>query len=193
MVTRTAPAQYPILSVIGDRWSPVAFASRPVEAEKLNSLFEAARWAASCNNAQPWYFVIAHQGTDGFTKMAGCLMDGNLWAKSAPILVLSVANMMFTYNGKPNRTAMYDAGMAVGNMLAQATADGLVVHQMAGYDVEKARQALELPADHEPLAMMAIGYYGNHATLDEKYRMREESPRVRRPASEFVFAGKWGG
>ena len=191
-VNKTAPSQYPILPTLADRWSPVAFASGPVEEEKLNRMFEAARWAASCNNAQPWSFVVAYQGTENFARMADCLAEGNSWAKSAPVLVLSVAKMVFTYNGKPNRTAMYDTGMAVGNLLTQATAEGLVAHQMAGYDVEKARQSLEVPADHEPMAMMAIGYYGDHASLDEKHRLREEGPRVRRPTSEFVFVGKWG-
>ena len=189
---KTATAQHPILPVIASRWSPVAFSSRPVEEEALLSLFEAARWAPSCNNVQPWSFLVGHKGSESYDKMADCLAEGNAWAKKAPVLVLPVANMLFPVNGKPNRTAMYDAGMAVGNLLAQATADGLIVHQMAGYNVEQAREILEIPADHEPLAMMAIGYYGDHATLDEKNRLREEKPRERKAVSEFVFDGKWG-
>lgn len=189
---KTAPAQYPILDVIADRWSPLAFASTPVEIEKLERIFEAARWAASSNNDQPWGFLIGATGTTAHNKMAECLVEGNSWAKNAPILALSVARTVFERNGKPNRHSFYDTGMATANMLVQATSEGLVVHQMAGYDVEKARTLLGLPEHHEPVALMAMGYYGDPAALDEKNRLREKSARERKPISGFVFQGDWG-
>jgi nitroreductase len=190
-VKKTAPADYPILSVLADRWSPVAFSSRPVEVDKLNRIFEAARWAPSSANEQPWNFVISYHGTEAFSRMAECLVEGNSWAKSAPVLALSVARMIFARTGQPDRHAMYDTGMAVANLLAQATAEGLFVHQMAGYDPEKARTVLHIPENHEPAAMMAIGYYGDHNSLPEKSRLREEAPRQRKPATEFVFVDSW--
>jgi nitroreductase len=191
-VNKTAPANHPILPVIAERWSPLAYSSRPVEEEKLLRIFEAARWAPSSSNEQPWNFVVARAGTEAFDRMAACLEEGNAWAKNAPVLALSVARMVFAKNGRPNRYGMYDTGQAVGNLLAQATAEGLEIHQMAGYDAEKARTSLSIPENHEPMAMMAIGYYGNHAALAEKWRAREESPRTRRSIAEFVFGGAWG-
>lgn len=183
----TAQTEFSILPILAERWSPVAFSSHAVEPEKLERLFEAARWAPSCSNDQPWSFVVTHHGTLGFDRMAECLMEGNWWAKNAGVLVLSVARMTFSRNGSPNRHGMYDTGAAVATMLTQATAEGLMVHQMAGYDVAKAREVLQVPEHHELCAFMAIGYYGDRNALPEKYRLREESPRHRKPKSEFVF------
>jgi nitroreductase len=187
-VKHTAETEFPILPILAERWSPVAFSSRPVEQEKMERLFEAARWAPSCANEQPWIFLVTKHGTEGFSRMADCLVEGNWWAKNAAVLALSVARMTFARNGSHNRTGMYDTGMAVSNLLAQAVAEGLMVHQMAGYDVNKAREVLHIPEHHEPGAMMAIGYYGDHDSLPEKYRLREEAVRQRKPQNEFVFA-----
>jgi nitroreductase len=186
-VKKTAPTEFPITPLLAERWSPVAFSSRPVEKSKLESLFEAARWAPSSSNEQPWIFVVAYHGTEEFDRMAACLAEGNSWAKNAAVLVLSVARMTFSRNGKPNRHGMYDTGAAVAHLLVQAVAEGLMVHQMAGFDVEKAREALRIPAEDELCSMMAIGYYGDHTGLPEKHRLREEGPRQRKPQSEFVF------
>jgi nitroreductase len=188
---KPAPTQYPILDVLAKRWSPIAYSGKPVEEDKLNRIFEAARWAPSSSNEQPWNFIVTYKGTDEFQQMAEFLVEGNAWAKNAPILALSVARTVFSSNGKPNRHALHDTGVAVGNLLAQATAEGLVVHQMAGYDAEKARIVLQLPEHHEPVTMMAIGYYGNHSSLSDKYREREEKPRQRKASSEYVFEGIW--
>lgn len=187
-VTNTAKTEFPILPILAERWSPVAFSSRPVEPDKLERLFEAARWAPSCSNEQPWIFVVAHHGTEGFDRMAECLFEGNSWAKNAAILMLSVARMTFSKNGTPNRHGMYDTGAAVANLLVQAVAEGLMVHQMAGYDVEKAREALHIPEHDALCAMIAVGYYGDPDSLPEKQRLREKNPRQRKPQSEFVFA-----
>jgi nitroreductase len=187
-VKKTDPTEFPIVPLLAERWSPVAFSARPVEQEKLNRLFEAARWAPSSSNEQPWRFIVAHKGTEGFARMADCLVEGNAWAKHAPVLMLSVASMTFARSGKPNRHGMYDTGAAVADLLVQAVAEGLVVHQMGGYDVEKARTVLQIPEHHELCAMTAIGYYGDHDKLSEKLQARENAPRQRKPQSEFVFA-----
>ena len=187
-MNKEAPTEFPILPLLAERWSPVAFSSRPVEEDKLKRIFEAARWAPSCSNEQPWIFVVTHHGTEEFARLADCLVEGNAWAKDAGVLMLSVARMTFARNGQPNRHGMYDTGAAVANLLTQAVDEGLMVHQMAGYDVEKARTVLALPASQEPCAMMAVGYYGDHGSLPEKYRLREEAPRQRKPQSEFVVS-----
>ncbi len=167
----------------------MAFSDRPIEEDKLKRLFEAARWAPSCYNDQPWMFFIGKKGTEAYERLANCLMEANGWAKSAPLLMLAVARMTFQHNGQPNRFGMYDTGAAVASLLVQAEEEGLVVHQMGGYDAGKAREALGLPAEQEPCAMIAIGYYGDHERLPEKSRQREEAPRKRKPQSEFVFDG----
>jgi nitroreductase len=188
-VNKTAETEFPILPVLAERWSPVAYSSRPVEEEKLKALFEAARWAPSCNNEQPWIFIVAPHGSERFASLADCLMEGNAWAKNAGVLVLAVARMTFERNGQPNRFGMYDTGQAVANLLTQAVAEGLFVHQMAGYDAAKARAAMALPETQDPAAMMAIGYYGDRNSLPEKSKLREEAPRQRKPQSDFVI---WG-
>lgn len=186
---KSAQTEFPILPVLAERWSPIAFSSRPVEEEKLKRMFEAARWAPSCSNEQPWLFVVTHHGTEEFARLADCLVEGNWWAKNAAVLLLAVARMTFERDGQPNRFGMYDTGMAVANLLTQAVAEGLFVHQMAGYDAAKARAALHLTETQEPAAMMAIGYYGDHDSLPEKYKLREEAPRERKPQSNFVIGG----
>jgi nitroreductase len=184
---KSAPAQYPILEVLGNRWSPLSFSGRKVEEDKLHRIFESARWAASCGNEQPWNYLVTHKGTEAFDKLADCLVEGNSWAKNAPILILVIARTIFSQNLKPNRHGYYDTGMATGNLLAQATAEGLVAHQMAGYDAARADAAFELPAHHESISVMALGYYGDQLELNEKQKEREAKPRVRKPAEDFVF------
>jgi nitroreductase len=183
---KVARTEFPILPLIAQRWSPLAFSSRPIEEDKLKRLFEAARWAPSSSNEQPWIFIVTHHGTEGFARLADCLVEGNSWAKEAAVLALSVARMTVARTGKPNAYGMYDTGAAVANLLVQATAEGLVVHQMGGFDHEKARTAFQIPAECQPCAVIAIGYYGDHGSLTEKNRLREEAPRQRKPQSEFV-------
>lgn len=189
-----APAEHLILPELQQRWSPVIFSSRSVPAETLDRLFEAARWAASSSNEQPWSFVVATaEQPEIFAKAAACLVPGNAWAKEAPVLVLSVVRMTLSGNDGQNRYAFHDTGMAVGNLLAQATAEGLFVHQMGGFDVEKARTDFEVPRNHEPVAMIAIGYYGNPDHAQTGLRDRELRPRGRKRLDEFVFGGGlWG-
>lgn len=188
-----APAEHLILPELQQRWSPVIFSGKPVPPDLLNRLFEAARWAASSSNEQPWSFVVANAAEpELFSRLANCLNPGNAWAKQAPVLALSVARVTLAGDVKPNRYAFHDTGMAVGNLLAQATAEGLFVHQMGGFNVEKARVDLQVPAGHDPVAMIAIGYYGDPGNAAAGLREREMQPRGRKHLDEFVFRGTWG-
>lgn len=191
---KPAETDHPIHDLLRRRWSPRAFADRAIETEKLLRLLEAARWAPSSYNEQPWAFIVATKDQpEAFDRLAGCLVEFNArWARAAPMLALSVAKLQFERNGKPNRHAMHDVGLAAENLVLQATAEGLAVHQMAGFDVEKARRDLALPEGYEPVAMMAVGYPGPPDSLSDALRQRELAPRTRRPLAEFVFSGTWG-
>ncbi len=191
---KPAETQYPIHDLIRDRWSPLAFDSKPVEPEKLGSLLEAARWAASSYNEQPWAFVVAtKEDTDAFQALFNCLAEGNQpWTQDAPVLLLSVAKEQFSRNGKPNRHAAHDVGMANANLVLQAMSMGLYCHMMAGFEPQKARHTLGIPEGWDPLTMMAVGYLGDAKTLSEDLQKREGAPRSRKPLDEFIFTGKWG-
>ena len=191
---KPAVTDVPVHELIRNRWSPRAFADNPVSAETLRALFEAARWAPSSNNEQPWAYLVATQDdAENFAKMLSVLVEFNAgWAKQAPVLALSVAHVKTQREGKPNRVALHDVGSASAQLTFEANARGLLVHQMAGFDAGKARQAFAIPADWEPVAAMAIGYPGDAASLSEKLRERELAPRVRKPAREFVMTGTWG-
>src|ERR1700675_2706686 len=184
----------PIHDLIRERWSPRAFSDKSVAPEVLRSLFEAARWAASSNNEQPWaYLVATKEDAENFAKMVGVLVEFNAgWAKHAPLLVLSVAHLKMERDGKPNRVALHDVGTASAQLTLEANSRGLFVHQMAGFHAEKAREAFEIPPDWEPVAAIAIGYPGNPDSLSQKLRERELAPRTRKPLKEFVKSGTWG-
>ncbi len=183
-----------IHDLIARRWSPRSFDERPVESDTVKSLFEAARWAPSSNNEQPWRFLVARRDDQAeHERLLACLLEGNRkWAFRAPLLILSVASLNFEEDGKPNRHAFHDTGMAVENLALQATALGLQVHMMAGFDVEKARVGCLIPTGFEPVAMIAVGYPGDPAVLPDYLREREAKPRERQPISDFVFAARWG-
>lgn len=176
------------------RRSPRAFSTQPVRDDTLARLFEAARWAASSSNEQPWGFVVGTADRpEDYARLLGCLNESNaVWAGKAPVLMLSVARRRFARNGSENRHAWHDLGAASASLTLQATAEGLVVHQMAGFDAEKARETLGLPEGYDPVAMMAVGYVGDPEDLPETLRERELAVRTRRPSSEFVFGGRWG-
>ena len=185
---------HPILDVLRRRWSPRALAHRPVEPTKLQSLLEAARWAPSCFNEQPWSFIVATKDdAEGFARMLGCLVEKNQsWAKNAPVLMISVAAKNFAHSGKPNRHHFHDVGLAVSDMITQATSLDLFAHQMAGFSPEKARETYNIPETHDPVAAIAIGYLGDPNTLPDDLRERELKQSTRKPLSDFVFTGKWG-
>ncbi len=191
---RLADIQYPIHDLLRDRWSPRAFSDRPVDAGTLRTLLEAARWAPSSYNEQPWTFILAtKEDPAAYDRLLSCLVEVNAeWAQRAPVLMLSVAKLTFGRNGKVNRHAFHDLGLAVENLIIQATALGLVAHQMAGFDVEKARELFNVPQGHEPCAMIAVGYLGDPESLPEELRAREGAARSRKPLREFVFTGRWG-
>jgi nitroreductase len=191
---KPAPAAEPIHDLMKHRWSPRAFADRAVEPEKLRSLFEAARWASSSYNAQPWSFLVATKDDpENYKKVLETFVEFNQgWAKNAPVVALSVAAHKFPHNGEKNRHAFHDVGQAAANLALEATSLGLQVHQMAGIDPEKARKVFGVPETHEVVAGLAIGYPGDPATLSEQMQKGETGPRERRPASSFVFTGHWG-
>lgn len=191
---KPAATEYPVHELIGKRWSPRSFLDRAVEPGKLRILFEAARWAPSCFNEQPWRFLVARrEDPDQFQRLLGCLTPGNqVWAASAGALVLSVAAGTFGRNGQPNRHAFHDVGLATAQLVLQATAEGLSVHQMGGFDRDRARQVFEIPKDFDPVAAIAIGYRGEPDRLSDELKEREVAPRVRRPQEEFVFSERWG-
>jgi nitroreductase len=194
MSDKIAPTDHPILDLLARRWSPYAFADREVEPETLQSLFEAARWAPSCYNEQPWRFLVAARNdAAGFERLLGCLVEFNQgWARRAPVLALSVAATRFARNDKPNRHAYHDLGMAVENLVIQAGSMDLHVHQMGGFDMEKAREDCAIPEGYDPVAMIALGYRGDPADLSGPLAEREVAPRERKPLGEFVFSSRWG-
>ena len=191
---KLADTTYPIEPLLQQRWSPRAFAARPVEPAKLLRLLEAARWSASCSNQQPWYFLVATREDDAeYARMLSCLRENNQqWAAHAPVLMVSVAKLSFDMNGQANRYAFHDVGLAVANLIVQATALGLCVHQMAGFYPDKVRELYGVPDDFEPVAGIVLGYPGDPAILSEELRQRELAPRVRKPLESFIFQGAWG-
>ncbi len=191
---KLAETQAPIHDLIGRRWSPRAFLNLPVETDKLLSLFEAARWAASSNNEQPWAFIVATQeDPQNYEGMLSVLVDFNRgWANKAPVLILALAHTQFEKDGRPNRHAYYDLGQAAANLSLQATALGLTTHQMAGFNPQAARERFAVPQGWEPVSVIALGYPGDPALLTEILRQREIARRERKPLGKFVFEGEWG-
>ena len=180
--------------LIHARRSGYAFAERPVDPAMLERLFEAARWAASSRNEQPWSFVVATRDEpEDFERLASTLMPMNAaWAMRAPVLMLSVARRDFETSGKPYRHALHDVGQATAHLLLMATALGLAAHPIGGFDVDKARELLQIPESHEPVTMIALGHPGSVEDLPEPLRARLRAPRLRRTLEQFVFGGQWG-
>ena len=190
---KPAPAAHPILDVVRERWSPRAFAPRPVPVADLVSLLEAARWAPSSANEQPWHFIVARRDDpQAFAALLACLAPSNQrWAKDAGALLVVAARMHFTRSGKPNAYAFHDAGLALGHLLLEATARGLATHPMAGFEAAALRAAFAIPAGFEPVTAVAVGYPGEPPALPEDLQAREVAPRQRRPLAEFVYEGTW--
>jgi nitroreductase len=191
---KPAETTYPIEELLRRRWSPRAFADRLVEPQKLLSLWEAARWSASTANQQPWCFIVATKEHEAeHARLLSCLRENNQqWASRAPVLMVSVAKLMFDANDQPNRHAFHDVGLAVANLITQATALGLYVHQMAGFYPDRVRELYGVPDGFEPVAGIVLGYLGDPTILPEDLQQRELAPRVRRPIESFVFQGAWG-
>ncbi|MDT4330411.1 nitroreductase family protein [Methylomonas sp. MED-D] len=195
MSNKPALTSVAIHPLIAKRWSPRAFApDRPVSAEDLTALLEAARWAPSCFNDQPWRFVVCDKSThpDAWARALEIINDKNrLWARHAPVLILSVAMANFNHNGQANRWAMYDTGAAALNLCLQAGALGLASHQMGGFDAAAARQAFGLPEQCTPMAMLAIGYQADAEELPEEFRTAELAVRSRAELRQRAYFGHW--
>jgi nitroreductase len=178
-----------ILEIIEERWSPYSFSSNPVEEYKLKAMLEAAGHAPSCNNEQPWIFVFTtQQDRKVFDDYLGFMVEANqIWAKYAYAIMISMARTKFSFSGKPNRYAFHDTGMAVSNLLLQALAMDVYVHQMAGFSVEKVKKYFNLNDDIEPVAMMTIGYLGDGVSLNPELLKRDEKKRPRKSINEFSF------
>jgi nitroreductase len=191
---KPADTKTPIHELIGRRWSSRAFSDRPVEPDNLRSILEAARWAPSSRNEQPWAYLLAtRDDSKSFEDLAGVLMSANrAWAQNAPVLILTLAHTQLEKDATPNRLAFHDLGQATANLVVQATSLGLSTHQMGGFDVEAARQRFHVPAGWEPVSVIAIGYPGDADTLPEPFRERETAQRQRKPLGQFVFSGTWG-
>jgi nitroreductase len=175
------------------RWSPRSFSDRPVSDQDLKTILEAARWAASSSNEQPWRFIVARK-SDGalYDKLLHILVPGNqIWAGTAPVLIITAAKRTFTQSGHPNLYAWHDTGQALAHIFLQATALDLHGHGMAGFDRDRARTELGIPEDYDPVAAVALGYLDSPDKLPEPYREREHSPRTRKPLNELTFVGSW--
>ena len=182
------PTDHPVLDAIQQRYSAYQFADKPVETEKLRSLFEAARWAASSFNEQPWRFIVATKADDAaYSKALSCLVEANQgWAQAAPVLVLTAVKQNFTYNDAPNRVAQHDLGQAAAHMALQAASLGLVIHQMAGIEPDKVASSYNLPEGFTAETAIAIGYPAE-ADLNEA----EARARQRKPFDDIVFGDAW--
>jgi nitroreductase len=191
---KPAPADYSIHELLRNRWSPRAFSDKPVPPDVLRSLFEAARWAPSSSNEQPWAFLVASKDDpEAHARLLSVLVETNqFWAKHAPVLAVAISELDFARTGQPNRNAFYDTGQAVAYLSMEATSRGLFVHQMAGFDPQKTIEIYQIPKGWQPIAAFVIGYYGNPQSLPENLRERELTPRSRKPLSSFVMSGHWG-
>lgn len=197
MQQRRAITGVSINELAAQRWSPRAFdAAKGVNAAQQAALMEAARWSPSCFGAEPWRFLSWNRATDaaGWQQAFDCLSDNNKkWADKVPLLFLACASSVFEHNGQPNRWAQYDTGMAALSLSLEAVAQGLVAHQMGGFDIAKVRQAFAIPDDFMPMAMIAVGYQAAADTIaDEETRQKELKPRSRRPVGERFYGGVWG-
>ena len=193
MMNKTPDTHYPIHELMEKRWSPRAFSGKAVSAEALGSLFEAARWAASCYNEQPWRYIVARkEDPDEYDKLMSCLVEGNqVWAMQAPVLMLAVTKKTFTFNDKPNAHARHDLGLATAGIMLQATALDLYVHAMGGILPERAAEIYQVPDNFQVATGIALGYLGDPESLAEPMKATELEARVRKPLKDIVFGSSW--
>lgn len=189
---KPAETSVPIHALLASRWSPRVFADRDVSTEDLQALFEAARWAPSCFNAQPWRYLVATRAeAEGHARFGRCLVDGNAWARVAPVLVCAVAQEAFERNGKPNAWALHDVGLASMSLVVEAEARGLACHQMAGFVPDTTRAELGLPEGWSPVAFLALGHPVPAEDLTAEQAESEGGPRSRKPLEEVVRGARW--
>jgi nitroreductase len=194
MKERTISTDYELHTLLAERRSPRAFAADLIEPKKLQRIFEAARWAPSSFNEQPWRFIVGIKGNGPtYDKIFSTLSERNqLWVQPAPVLTIGVAKKEFSHNGNPNRFHQYDTGQAVAYLTMQAMAEGVFIHQMGSYSANQAHEIFNIPDDFEPMAALVLGYLGDPNVLPEDLRERETGPRRRRPLAETVFGDTWG-
>jgi nitroreductase len=190
---KPAPVDHPVHDIVRERWSPRAFADRPIDQQVLDSLLEAARWSPSARNSQPWRFLVAHRAdADEFARLLDCLVPGNRrWARSAAVLLVAVA-LGSDHKGRQLIHGAYDTGQAVAWLTAEATARGIRVHQMGGFDPDRVRQSYGVPDHARPMTAVALGYPTDPDCLDDDLRAQELAPRERRPLTQLVFRRAWG-
>jgi nitroreductase len=185
---KTAVTRLPVIDLIKNRWSARAFSEQNLTEEHILTLVEAASWAPSSINEQPWRYRFGLRGTETFQQMWECLLTGNQpWAKNAAAILLCTVKKNFTKNGAPNRHAMHDAGMANAFLMLQATQMEIYGHIMGGYDPAKLRETFQLSEDEEDVCLIALGFLGTPEQLEEPFRTREITPRSRRAVEEFVL------
>ena len=191
-VARTAPADHALLPAIAARWSPRSFLPDAVTEAELLRVLEAARWASSAYNEQPWVFIVGRKGMAGFDNLLSTLVPFNQgWAGAAPVLIMACYRVN-NAKGEPNRWAQHDTGQACANLAVQAAALGLQAHQMAGFDAAAAKERLAVPEGVEPISAIALGRPGLADALGEQLAARETAPRSRKPMAEFVFGARHG-
>lgn len=187
-----AVADAPVEPLLLRRWSPRAFADKPVAPADVHTIFAAAAWAASSQNEQPWRFVVGYKGDSTYQRIFDSLLPGNqIWAAAAPVLFAAFAKQTFTKGDKPNKIAAHDVGAACANIALQATALGLHVHGMGGFEPVTLAAYFGVPSDFQPTACWALGYLGDPDNLSDKYKATEQEPRERRPLAELVFSDHW--
>lgn len=190
---KPAKTSVPINPVIKKRWSPRSFSPEPVAPHLLRQLMEAARWAPSSFNEQPWRFIIGQKGDETYEHILQSLVKFNRnWSHLAPVLAITIVKKTFSKNGKSNRVSTFDVGQSVAYLTFQAYDLGLVMHQMAGMDLEKAARLFAIPEDYEPLTAFALGYQGPVENLPEDLHESEISGRSRKPLHELVFSEGFG-
>ncbi len=186
---KPAVTDIPLTESIRKRWSPKIFSEIPISKDHLQQILVAASWAPSCFNAQPWSFIIGtNENNETFEKLSDCLSPQNsVWAIKAPVLILAIAELNFNHNGKTNRHASHDLGLALGNLLNQATILDIQAHLMAGFSIEAAKENFGLPDTHDPLTMLAVGYKADLKTIPKELLEKELTPRSRKPLNEIAF------
>ena len=190
---KQAQTEHAIHPLLAQRWSPRAFSEQLIDRQTIGSLFEAARWAPSGGNGQPWAFIIAsRENPEEFERLLACISPFNAeWAKDAALLGIAVAQTTRD-DGKPSPLAPFDLGLAMQNLLIQATSHGVYLHILGGFSSDQARATYAIPETHTPCCAFVAGYFGNPENLSERVRERELAPRARKPLAGFVFGNEWG-
>lgn len=190
---KPAITTFEIHPLLKQRWSPRSFTDQPVTEESVQSIFEAARWAPSSSNDQPWRFIVGFKGDKTWDMIMETLVEFNQkWAKLAPVLALSIGKKISDKNGRPSKTFMYDVGQSVAYITFQAMHEGLFMHQMGGLNAQKAAEIFNVPEEYQVITAFAIGYKGEPELLEENFAEMEKDERQRHPLKELVFGEKFG-